>query len=51
MTSPAGVAPTARGITAPHLESTVAALAFNRLTQESFEKHNCAASTRQESQY
>jgi len=30
------------GITAPHLESTVAALAFNRLAQETFEKHNCA---------
>jgi len=27
------------GITAPRLESTVAALAFNRLAQESFEKH------------
>jgi len=31
------------GITAPHLESTVAALAFNRLAQETFEKHTCAA--------
>jgi hypothetical protein len=31
------------GITAPHLESTVAALAFNRLAQETFEKHECAA--------
>jgi len=30
------------GITAPHLESTVAALAFNRLAQETFEKHICA---------
>jgi hypothetical protein len=29
------------GMTAPHLESTVAALAFNRLAQETFEKHNC----------
>ena len=32
-------------ITAPRLESTVAALAFNRLAQETFEKHNCADST------
>jgi hypothetical protein len=31
------------GITAPYLESTVAALAFNRLAQETFEKHTCAA--------
>jgi hypothetical protein len=31
------------GITTPHLESTVAALAFNRLAQETFEKHECAA--------
>jgi len=30
------------GITAPHLESTVAALAFNRLAQQTFEKHICA---------
>jgi len=29
------------GIVAPHLESTVAALAFNRLAQETFEKHKC----------
>jgi hypothetical protein len=35
------------GITVPHLESTVAALAFNRLAQETFEKHNCADSTHQ----
>jgi hypothetical protein len=33
------------GITAPTLESTVAALAFNRLAQETFEKHTCAAKT------
>jgi hypothetical protein len=26
------------GITAPHLESTVAALAFNRLAQETFDR-------------
>jgi hypothetical protein len=30
------------GISAPRLESTVAALAFNRLAQETFEKHICA---------
>ena len=29
------------GITTPLLESTVAALAFNRLAQENFEKHTC----------
>ena len=29
------------GMTA-HLDSTVAALAFNRLAQETFEKHDCA---------
>jgi hypothetical protein len=28
-----------------HLESTVAALAFNRAAQEGFEEHNCKAST------
>ena len=33
------------GLTAPYLESTVAALAFNRLAQETFEKHRCADST------
>jgi len=36
------------GLTAPRLESTVAALAFNRLAQETFEKHNCADSTHQD---
>jgi hypothetical protein len=36
------------GITAPRLESTVAALAFNRLAQETFEKHTCVASTHQD---
>jgi len=30
------------GMTAPRLESTVAALAFNRLAQETFERHSCA---------
>jgi hypothetical protein len=29
------------GMTAPRLESTVAALAFNRVAQEDFEKHTC----------
>jgi hypothetical protein len=29
------------GMTTPLLESTVAALAFNRLAQEDFEKHAC----------
>jgi hypothetical protein len=28
-------------IAAPYLESTVAALKFNRVSQESFDKHNC----------
>jgi hypothetical protein len=32
------------GITAPHLDSTVAALAFNRTAQEDFEKHRCGDS-------
>jgi len=36
------------GITAPRLESTSAALAFNRLAQDPFEKHNCADSTHQD---
>jgi hypothetical protein len=36
------------GIVAPRLESTVAALAFNRLAQETFEKHNCHENTRRE---
>jgi hypothetical protein len=29
------------GMTTPLLESTVAALAFNRVAQEDFEKHTC----------
>jgi hypothetical protein len=29
------------GMTAPHLESTVAALTFNRVAQEDFDKHTC----------
>jgi len=32
----------------PQLESTVAALAFNRLAQETFEKHTCADRTHQD---
>jgi hypothetical protein len=33
------------GITMPRVDSTVAALAFNRVAQETFEKHDCAANT------
>ena len=33
------------GVIAPRLESTAATLAFNRVTQESFEKHDCTGST------
>ena len=29
------------GMTTPLLESTVAALAFNRVAQEDFERHSC----------
>jgi hypothetical protein len=29
------------GMTAPRLESTVAALAFNRVAHEDFDKHAC----------
>ena len=36
------------GLTAPRLESTVAALAFNRVAQEGFEKHDCTGSRSQE---
>jgi hypothetical protein len=36
------------GIIAPHLESTVAALAFNRLAQKTFERHRCDDSARRE---
>jgi hypothetical protein len=35
-------------MTVRRLESTVAALAFNRLAQETFEKHNCADSAHQD---
>jgi hypothetical protein len=38
-------------ITAPRLESTVAALAFNRVAQENFDKHACAGSTHAEPQF
>src|SRR5258705_13572189 len=37
------------GLTAPRLESTVAALAFNRLAQEDFEKHDCTSGPHGES--
>ena len=30
------------GVVAPRLESTVAALAFNRVAQETFDQHACA---------
>jgi len=30
------------GVVAPRLESTVAALAFNRVAQEGFDQHACA---------
>jgi hypothetical protein len=33
-------------MTAPRLDSTVAALAFNRVAQETFEKHDCTRNTR-----
>ncbi len=35
------------GVVAPRLESTVAALAFNRVAQEGFDQHACAQSTRE----
>ncbi len=31
------------GMTAPRLDSTVAAITFNRLAQQDFEKHSCDA--------
>ncbi len=34
------------GITMPRLDSTVATLAFNRVAQETFEKHDCAAESK-----
>jgi hypothetical protein len=33
------------GMTVPRLDSTVAALAFNRMAQETFEKHDCTRDT------
>jgi hypothetical protein len=36
------------GLTTPRLESTVAALAFNRVAQESFDTHACTANARAE---
>jgi hypothetical protein len=36
------------GITAPRLESSVAALAFNRVAQENFETHECSISPHKE---
>ena len=32
-------------MTAPRLDSTVAAVAFNRVAQETFEKHDCAGNS------
>jgi len=47
--SPAGAAPIAKwGIIVPRLDSTVAALAFNRVAQEEFEKHDCATGSKAE---
>jgi len=39
------------GMTAPHLDSTMAALAFNRLAQETFEKHTCGETPHRETVY
>lgn len=36
------------GIIVRHLDSAVAALAFNRVAQEEFQKHDCATSTNAE---
>jgi hypothetical protein len=36
------------GLVAPRLESTVAALAFNRLAQESFDQHVCTRAAHRE---
>jgi hypothetical protein len=33
------------GLISPRIESTVAALAFNRMAQEGFEKHDCTMGT------
>jgi hypothetical protein len=35
------------GMTAPRLESTVAALAFNRVAQADFDKHACIHNSHQ----
>ena len=35
------------GVVAPRLESTVAALAFNRVAQETFDQHACAQNSRE----
>jgi len=34
------------GLAAPRLDSSVAAIKFNRVAQESFEQHDCGGSTR-----
>jgi hypothetical protein len=47
--SPADAAPIAKwGIIVPRLESTVAALAFNRVAQEEFQRHDCATGSNAE---
>jgi len=39
------------GLVSPRLETTVAALAFNRVAQESFDQHACAGSTHPETRF
>jgi hypothetical protein len=39
------------GLISPHLETTVAALAFNRVAQDGFAKHACASITRGETRF
>jgi hypothetical protein len=39
------------GLISPHLETTVAALAFNRVAQDGFAKHACAGITRAETRF
>lgn len=36
------------GMTTPCLDSTVAALAFNRVAQQDFEKHSCVHNTQRD---
>lgn len=39
------------GLIAPHLVTPVAALVFNRVAQEGFEKHACQSSTSAETRF